>query len=171
MSIEIFSKSERETQKIGKALAQLILENKIKKRILALVGELGSGKTTFLKGFAKGLGIKEKIISPTFIIFRRFPLKKKNFQNFYHLDCFRIKKPKEILQLGFQKILKNPQNLIAIEWADKIQKSLGRKTLWIFFEVLGQKERKIKIQKVGKLNFTFFSPLFKIKHGQKNSFS
>jgi tRNA threonylcarbamoyladenosine biosynthesis protein TsaE len=67
------TKNEKETEKLGKEIGRKILKEKPGKiaKIIALEGDLGGGKTTFLKGFAKGLGIKEKILSPTFILFRK----------------------------------------------------------------------------------------------------
>ncbi|MDI6591701.1 MAG: tRNA (adenosine(37)-N6)-threonylcarbamoyltransferase complex ATPase subunit type 1 TsaE [Patescibacteria group bacterium] len=139
-----------QTKKLGEILAKEILKTKPKKTalVIGLKGVLGGGKTTFLKGFAKGLGIKEKILSPTFVIVKRFQLNNftiKQFNNFYHIDCYRIKKPKEILDLGFKEIIKNPQNIVAIEWADHIEKILPKDTLIIKFEFLEKNIRKIKI--------------------------
>lgn len=151
--MEIITKSERETKKIGEILAKEILKTKFKRPlILALEGELGGGKTTFLKGFGKGLGIKEKILSPTFILMRKFRIRNSKFKNFYHIDCYRIKKPKEILDLGFEKIISNPRNIVAIEWAKKIKKIISKKSLWIYFDFEGLNKRKI-ILKWGKFSF------------------
>lgn len=113
--------------------------------ILGLIGELGSGKTTFLKGFAKGLGIKEKILSPTFIIMKRFSISHSFFRNFYHFDCYRIEKPKELLILGFEKIISDPKNIICLEWAEKIKKILPQNNLIIKFDFINSKTRKIII--------------------------
>jgi len=135
------SKSTEETQKIAKLLAEEILKAPLKKkaRVLALTGNLGGGKTTFLQGFAQEMGIKEKINSPTFVIMKRF-------KNFYHFDCYRIQKQKDILDLGFEKIINNPKNIVAIEWADKIKKIIPKDTLWIKFEHLGGNKRRIVIE-------------------------
>ena len=135
------SKSTEETQKIAKLLAEEILKAPLKKkaRVLALTGNLGGGKTTFLQGFAQEMGIKEKINSPTFVIMKRF-------KNFYHFDCYRIQKQKDILDLGFEKIINNPKNIVAIEWADKIKKIIPKDTLWIKFEHLGGNKRRIMIE-------------------------
>jgi tRNA threonylcarbamoyladenosine biosynthesis protein TsaE len=141
------TKNQRETILLGRKIAQKIIrENKRKKAlVLALIGDLGGGKTTFLKGFARGLGIKEKILSPTFILIRKFDIKHRtsSFKHFYHIDCYRIEKPKEILDLGLREIINNPKNIVAIEWADKIQKILPKKTFFLEFEVLGRNKRKI----------------------------
>lgn len=106
--------------------------------VIALFGELGSGKTTFTQGFARGLGIKGKIISPTFIIMRRH-------KNFYHFDAYRLKNEKDILALGWKEIINNPGNIVLIEWAEKIKKILPRKCVKIYFEHVDKNKRKIII--------------------------
>jgi tRNA threonylcarbamoyladenosine biosynthesis protein TsaE len=144
--MEVITKNKEETKKLGEKFARLIISGKLKKRILALEGELGGGKTTFLKGFAKGLKIKGKILSPTFVIFRKFKVKNKKFKNFYHIDCYRIKNPKDLLKLGFKRIIQSSQNIVAIEWADKIRKILPQNALRINFEILNLKRRKITLE-------------------------
>jgi len=149
--MKIVTKSVRETKKLGQAIAKLIISGKLKKRILALEGELGGGKTTFLKGFAKGLGIKERILSPTFILIRKFKISDSKFKNFYHIDCYRIEKEKEILKLGFKEIGKNSKNIVAIEWSDKIKNILPSNVLFLKFEILNAKKRNINISFSKKL--------------------
>jgi tRNA threonylcarbamoyladenosine biosynthesis protein TsaE len=145
-SFEIFSQSPSQTKKVGQILASQILRGKLKRAfVLGLIGDLGGGKTTFLQGFAKGLKIKEKILSPTFILIRKFQIPNSKFQNFYHIDCYRISKPKEILDLGFKEIISNPKNIVAIEWAEKIKKFLPKGTLILKFDFLDQKKRKISL--------------------------
>ena len=70
-----------------------------------------------------------KILSPTFVILRKFKIKRQGFKNFYHIDCYRIKKPKEALGLGLEEIISKPQNIVAIEWSDKIKKFFY--SIWI----------------------------------------
>jgi len=144
--MEVVTKNQRETKKLGKAVAEKILTRKIKKRIIVLKGELGSGKTTFIKGFAQGLGIKEKILSPTFVLIRKFQIPNSKFQTFYHIDCYRIEKTREILSLNFKEIISNPQNIVAIEWGEKIKKILPKKAIWIKLGFLNSKFRRIKIK-------------------------
>ncbi len=138
MEKEYLTISQLQTKKIGKILAKEILKTKPKKNafVFALKGDLGSGKTTFLQGFAKGLGIKEKITSPTFVIMKKY-------ENFYHIDCYRIYKSKEILDLGFKNIIGNPKNIVAIEWTERIKKILPKNTIWLNFEFLDKNKRKI----------------------------
>src|SRR4030042_904491 len=137
---KIISLSPAQTKQTGEKMAKVILkESPVRTRalLIGLEGNLGSGKTTFIQGFAKGLGIKQKITSPTFVIIKKFqvssyqeqvaslpviPAELNKFQDFYHIDCYRIEKPEEILDLGFQKIISNSKNIICLEWAEKIKK-------------------------------------------------
>jgi len=162
MKIKYLTEKPTQTKKIGEILAKEIFKTRIEKRalILGLEGDLGGGKTTFLQGFAKGLGIKEKITSPTFVIIKRFQVPSRNevetnqrsstpcsmFHDFYHIDCYRIRKPKEIFNLGLEEIISNPRNIVAIEWADRIKKILSKNVLSLKFGFVGKTSRKITIQ-------------------------
>jgi len=137
------TKSVKETQEIAQQLAKKILKNLPAGRqgiVIGLQGELGGGKTTFVQGFAKGLGIKEKILSPTFVIFKRFPIKERNL---YHFDCYRVKNEEDILELGFEEIISNPKNIVVIEWASKIKKIMPKDTIWINFKFVNETTRVI----------------------------
>lgn len=113
--------------------------------IIGFEGDLGSGKTTFIQGFASGLRIKENVLSPTFLILKQFPMVIKNYKNFYHIDAYRLKNPEELTELGFKEIIKNPENIIAIEWAERVKQLLPKKIIWIKFSNLKGDKRKIKI--------------------------
>ena len=130
--------SYKQTQKLGEKLAKEILNMPKQKMavVLGLSGNLGGGKTTFLQGFAKGLGVKEKILSPTFVIMKKF-------KNFYHFDCYRFNKPEEILELGFKDIISNPENIVAIEWPEKVKKVLPKNTIKINFKFIDKNKREI----------------------------
>lgn len=139
-----------ETQRVGKDLIKT-LNNK---HVIALYGELGSGKTTFAQGLAQGLGIKRRIISPTFVIVRSYKIDISNKQkaisksakSFYHIDLYRIDDKTETQVLGIEEIIKGPQNIVAIEWAEKIQEVLPKDRVDIYFEFVSEHERKIKIR-------------------------
>ena len=145
--LRIVAKSAQEMKKAGEFLAQEIIRtankeqrtknSKIRKKaiIIGLEGELGSGKTTFIQGMAKGLEIKEKITSPTFVIMRRYGW-------FCHIDCYRLNSPQDLLDLGFKEIISQP-NIVVIEWAEKIKKILPKDTFWIKFEYLDKDKRMI----------------------------
>jgi len=145
--IEIVAKSSKETKKAGMALGQILGRESLSDRafIIALEGDLGSGKTTFIQGLAQGLEVKENILSPTFVIQKDFSLALKNYKNLYHIDAYRLKNPSELLGLGFKDLIKNSENLIVIEWADKIKKILPKNILKIEFTNLEKNKRKIII--------------------------
>ncbi len=108
------SNSVAETRAIAKELAQSLKENR---QNLFLIGELGTGKTTFLKGFGEGLGIKEEdIISPTFQLVRRYI--GLNDINLIHIDLYRLKDINEILHIGWWDFLEE-DGITAVEWADR----------------------------------------------------
>lgn len=109
--------------------------------VLALSGDLGSGKTTFIQGFLRGLGVRRKITSPTFVITKSYKLKTKSYKLGYHIDCYRIKKSKELLDLGLKEILNNLENIVLIEWPERIKKILPKDLIWIKFEY-GEKENE-----------------------------
>jgi tRNA threonylcarbamoyladenosine biosynthesis protein TsaE len=148
--LEIITENAGQTQKVGRFLAEEIIKGKLKSKkalVIGLKGELGSGKTTFIQGLAKGFGIKERITSPTFVIMKRHSIKNRGLSQllgFYHIDCYRINHSQELINLDFKEMINNPQNVIAIEWAERIRKILPvQNILWINFKHLDQKQRKI----------------------------
>ena len=145
MSTKLITASAGQTKKLGQELAKKILRAPLGRqaRILGLVGDLGSGKTTFLQGFARGLGVKERILSPTFVIMKRFEIKDYRFKNFYHLDCYRIKNQKGLSGLGFKNIISNPENIVAIEWANLVKLALPKNAVMVRFYFVGKDSRKI----------------------------
>ncbi|MBU3964210.1 tRNA (adenosine(37)-N6)-threonylcarbamoyltransferase complex ATPase subunit type 1 TsaE [Patescibacteria group bacterium] len=114
--------------------------------VFAMHGDLGSGKTTFTQGFAKGLGVVDKILSPTFVILKKFQIPNSEFQYLYHIDCYRINDSREIQDLGFKEIISDPKNIIIIEWAEKIEKALPKYITIINFEFKHKNIREIIIK-------------------------
>ncbi|HOW12925.1 MAG TPA: tRNA (adenosine(37)-N6)-threonylcarbamoyltransferase complex ATPase subunit type 1 TsaE [Candidatus Pacearchaeota archaeon] len=151
MKKEFITINEKETKKLGEKLADEVLKkkkNNEKAIIISLEGDLGAGKTTFVQGFAKKLKIKEKVLSPTFLIIKKFKLNKiKNFSNLYHIDCYRIKNFKEIIDLDFEKIISNPSNIVIIEWAERIKEILPENIIKLNFFYIDENKRKIIIEK------------------------
>jgi tRNA threonylcarbamoyladenosine biosynthesis protein TsaE len=154
------SYSSRETAEFGAALAEKIMQDATKSRdgirggttagshatILALQGDLGAGKTTFTQGFAHGLGIRRRTASPTFVIMRRFaiPARKARqpiFKNLYHIDAYRLKKLDSLEVLGLDEIFNNPENVVLIEWPEKIKAALPKRTILLKFGY-GKKENE-----------------------------
>lgn len=125
--------SSTQTKKIAKELAGAII-GKTKKTnrfldffttydlrhktiVITFNGNLGAGKTTFIQGFLRGLGVKSKITSPTFVIVKSYKVKS---YKVFHMDAYRIKSPKEILDLNWKEIISDPKNIILIEWPERI---------------------------------------------------
>ena len=133
------TKSSVETQKLGEKIAKQVLKKDFN-NVIGLKGGLGGGKTTFMQGFAKGLGIKEKILSPTFVLMKKFKIKDKYV---YHIDCYRIDNAKDLLDLGFKEIISDPKNIVVVEWADKIKEIMPKDSFWIDFEFINKNSRKI----------------------------
>lgn len=133
MEREIITKNPKETQKLGMLLAEEIKDG----RVVALSGELGSGKTTFTQGLLRSLGIKGPYTSPTFVIMKKYG------KNIFHIDAYRVEE-QDILDLGWEEIIGEPRNIIIVEWADRIKKIIPEDSLWIEFEWLGENNRKIK---------------------------
>lgn len=146
---KFITRSPNATKKIGRLLAEKIATARSPKKtavILALSGDLGSGKTVFVRGFCRFFNVTQKIVSPTFVLMRNFRLNSPEikFNKIYHLDCYRLQKPKEILALNFKAIVNEPQNIVLIEWPEKIRKFLPRKTIKIEFRH-GRKENEREI--------------------------
>jgi len=142
----IITNSSKETQLFAEKLAR----NMHGGEVICLYGDLGYGKTTFIQGFARGLGLEGRIISPTFIIMRSYQANSKfqdsRFKNFYHIDLYRINTEQEIIDLGLFELLNNSENIIVIEWPEKMGKLLPKNRIDIIFEYLDEDKRKIVIQ-------------------------
>ena len=140
----------KETKELAKKLAR-----KMPARVYALVGDLGAGKTTFVQTFLRELGVKGTITSPTFVLMKKYKLGGHRVSRktpdvptlSYHIDAYRLEKTKELLDLGFKKIISDPQNIVLIEWADRVKKIIPKNAFWIYFEH-GEtvKDRVIKIK-------------------------
>jgi len=155
----IISRSPAQTQKIARELSRKILHLKNRKRarldlresrralIIALKGELGSGKTTFVQGLARGLGVAQNIKSSTFIIMRNYFLLRKNipYKKLIHIDAYRIKKPQEILKLEWRNMLESPENIIVTEWPEYLGRFISRADIIVRFEHVDTTTRKITL--------------------------
>jgi len=144
--METISKSLEETAKIAKDFVSRLNPNTSSACVIGLYGELGSGKTTFMKFLAENLGVEEAVQSPTFVIMKIFKLEKtKDFKNLIHIDAYRIEKEEEMLNLGWNEIIANPKNIVCVEWPERIS-GIMPEHIMINFEHLSQNERKVKIK-------------------------
>lgn len=136
---EYISNSPEETQKIAEDLAKMLKGGEI----FVLSGDLGAGKTTFIQGLAKGLGIKENITSPTFVLMKIYQAR--DNLNLAHLDCYRINSGGALSDLGLDEIFRDKNNIVAIEWGERIMDILPPNFMRVEFEDLGNEKREVKI--------------------------
>lgn len=95
--------------------------------VVALSGDLGAGKTTFVQATAEALGVEESVVSPTFIIMQRFALPEPSeggFRALIHIDAYRLKELRELEVLGWRELAADPANLIFIEWPEQMPGAL-----------------------------------------------
>lgn len=132
------TKSSKETAVVGERLAKRLRPP----AIIALTAPLGGGKTVFIQGLAKGLGIKERVISPTFVLERIYQVPKQNY-SLYHYDLYRIT-PADLL---IDEILENAKdNIVAIEWSEKMKKRLPKWAQQIEIKLKPNDQREISIK-------------------------
>ncbi len=154
--MEFVSYSVEETAEIARDFIKDLNSKENLATIIGLYGELGAGKTTFMKYVAEAFGIKETVQSPTFVIEKIYELKGasektqvQGFTHLIHIDAYRIEKEEEMVNLGWNEIIADNKNLICVEWPERIAGIMGEH-LKIFFEHsenLNEQERKIKIEK------------------------
>lgn len=141
-TVRILSKSTDQTLRLGERLARHLRKGDI----LCLEGELGSGKTTLIKGIAKGLKIvSQKVTSPTFVLMNayegRLPL--------YHFDLYRLEEIHEISSIGYEEFLYG-HGVAVIEWAERLGALTPKEYLRVELKHKGENERSITLAAVGK---------------------
>lgn len=114
--------------------------------IITLAGDLGSGKTTLTQKIGQQLGIKNKIISPTFVIMKKYPLKNKKFKELIHIDTYRLEKKEDIVRLGWNEIISNSDNLVIVEWPELIKELIPKNAIEIKLIHLDEKTRGITLK-------------------------
>lgn len=154
----MISKSIEQTSQIARDLAARIMEEAKdvaqdtgpgsgSATVIALRGDLGSGKTTFTKALAAAFDIDpETVTSPTFVIQKSFPIELAGpLDNFIHIDAYRLEKPKEIEKLGWRETIANPANLVVIEWPENIGAALPKNATAVMFKSIDEGSREITI--------------------------
>lgn len=136
------SKSEEQTLLFARAIAEQLQDGDN----LALIGELGSGKTHFVKGLALGLGVEETVTSPTFTLINEYSGKKRML---YHFDFYRLGDSYEVEDLGIEDYF-DSDGIVVVEWADKFLEIFPENTLILRFENRGMEERAIILQSEGR---------------------
>ncbi|MFH0920254.1 MAG: tRNA (adenosine(37)-N6)-threonylcarbamoyltransferase complex ATPase subunit type 1 TsaE [Fibrobacterota bacterium] len=129
------TRSPEDTQAAGAAFAA-----ELTAPVAALYGDLGSGKTCFVKGAARALGVTDSVNSPTYALVNWY----RGARSVAHIDAYRLKSPGELFGLGFEDILAGG-HLCFIEWADKVESFLPADTVRVRFTTVSDTERRIEI--------------------------
>lgn len=131
MSEKIIVKSITDTNIFAEKIAEVAKPGEV----YALIGNLGTGKTTFTKGFAEAIGITESVGSPTFKLISEY---RGSDYWLYHIDCYRLESPQQFINIGGEEYLDNPNGVTMIEWADIIEEVLPQNTIFIKFNRLSE---------------------------------
>ncbi len=123
-----------ETKAFGRDLAKSLKNHDI----IALSGELGAGKTTFIQGIAEGLGITDYVTSPSFTLINEY----KGKYSLYHIDLYRLEELEQIRDLGIEDYFEK-DGIIIIEWAERMKELLPKKVRKIKLEIISENERRI----------------------------
>lgn len=133
--MESITKSTEETKKLA---IELVKKTK-KGSVLALYGDLGSGKTTFTRFFVEALGLKNRVQSPTFVVARKY-----GYVN--HVDLYRLTSEEEARDIGIEEMLVDKNMITLIEWPEIINNLLPEDSVKIYFEYIDENTRKIAIK-------------------------
>lgn len=140
--MRIKTTSSDQTYLVGKALGQELGRMKdADPLVVALSGDLGAGKTTFVKGLAEGLGVKDNVVSPTFILIGTYKGKRKTL---YHVDPYRLDDAKSLAS-DIKELSSQEHAVIALEWAERLKPLIPDSAIWISFHHGNADEREIVI--------------------------
>ena len=131
-----FSHSESETEDVGAEFAATLPDG----AVVALYGDLGAGKTAFVRGMARGLGIEARVSSPTFTIVNEYPGKR----CLCHFDMYRLDGPDELFDIGWEDYLRRGA-ICAVEWSERVEDAFEGDEIPVRIEKLGENERLITI--------------------------
>ncbi|MDD2445776.1 MAG: tRNA (adenosine(37)-N6)-threonylcarbamoyltransferase complex ATPase subunit type 1 TsaE [Clostridia bacterium] len=147
MKIKVITKSPEETMLLAQKIARSVQEP----CVISLVGDLSAGKTTFSKGFALGLGIKEIVTSPTFTILNEYESEEVKL---LHFDMYKLNSIEEAYELGFEEYfdIKKLNGIVLVEWAENVKGLLPTFYYEISFTKLSDNERAIEIMQKGEKN-------------------
>jgi tRNA threonylcarbamoyladenosine biosynthesis protein TsaE len=138
------SKSPEETRQIAEEFINTLTPQDAAV-VIALIGDLGAGKTVFSQAVGEHLGVRDLIQSPTFLIEKIYELHKASWEHLVHIDAYRLESPVELVSLGWEAIIKRPENLIIVEWADKVESILPPGAYHISIYHVDENTREIEI--------------------------
>ena len=140
--MEVLSKSTTDTKELAGSVAKSLKPG----AVLALYGDLGSGKTTFTTYLVHALGIEKRVQSPTFVLLREYAGGSGKITKVHHLDLYRVESKEGLSDLGIQELFEEKAAITVIEWPEIAEEALPEDTLKIYFEYVGEGERKICVQ-------------------------
>jgi tRNA threonylcarbamoyladenosine biosynthesis protein TsaE len=111
--------------------------------VVALSGDLGAGKTAFTKALARAFGIEEDVTSPTFVIEKVYAPQTGPFKRFIHIDAYRLNGARDLDVLGWKELVREPGNLILMEWPEKVEGAIPSGALNISLEFVDEHTRAI----------------------------
>ena len=111
--------------------------------IVALHGDLGAGKTSFVQCVARAFGVEEHVTSPTFVLEKVYKLEGQVFEYLIHIDAYRLESGEELKALGWSDMVENPRNIIFIEWAERVEDILPKEAIHLSFEYINEQTRTI----------------------------
>jgi tRNA threonylcarbamoyladenosine biosynthesis protein TsaE len=143
--MKTLAKSLEDTAKLAEDFISTLKPKAAGATIVGLYGDLGAGKTTFTQACAEALGIQETVSSPTFVIEKIYQLKNSGFSHLVHIDAYRLESGNELLRLGWKELSENPNNLILVEWPEKVAEALPDDIMKLYFTFIDEKTREITI--------------------------
>jgi len=143
-TLEFISRSTEQTRRLGARLGAHLEGGEV----IALEGNLGTGKTVFAQGIGQGWGALTHLISPTFILIRRHDRLDSNIK-LYHVDLYRLNSMQEIEGLGLEEILGSPDAISIVEWADRSPETIPPEHIWISLRILDEYRRSITFRAQG----------------------
>jgi len=143
--MKYISKSIKQTGDLAKDLAKNLRGGEV----LALIGELGAGKTTFTQSLAKALGVKDRVTSPTFVVMKVYKTKHQTIKNLVHIDAYRLGEAIDLSNIGWTDF-QDKNSVVVIEWADKVAKQLGKETIYLKFVLARAGGRIIEVNNFHK---------------------
>lgn len=127
-------------------LCNRLLEQSETTIIIALHGDLGAGKTTFVQQLGHALGVLEMITSPTFTILARYTTTHPQWQTLLHMDAYRLEEMSELKPLQFAALCAEPSTIFCVEWAERIAEALPSTTIHLTFTSLAEETRTAVVQ-------------------------
>ncbi|MEA3399072.1 MAG: tRNA (adenosine(37)-N6)-threonylcarbamoyltransferase complex ATPase subunit type 1 TsaE [Patescibacteria group bacterium] len=141
MNQQIFTK--KEIPEITRKILNQI-SKKEKATVVAFSGDLGTGKTTLIQSISNQLGIKDDLNSPTFVLIKFYGIEG-DYNKLIHVDAYRLESSKELIKLNWNELLKSSNNLILIEWPEKVPEAIPEDAIWVKLEHVNEEIRKIEL--------------------------